>query len=94
MLEYSWLVLVKLGGEPSNLTGGGGYRRRRRGSPLGHSWHFRQAGGRKKEKNGAPAWGKQKHVGENEMWHISRNARKLKNILQEEQQVNNRDHIP
>ena len=27
--------MVKLGGEPSNLTGGGGYRRRRRGRPLG-----------------------------------------------------------
>ena len=29
------LVMVKLGVEPSNLTGGGGYRRRRRGRPLG-----------------------------------------------------------
>ena len=39
MVKYSCLVVVKLGApkyfEPSNLTGGSGYRRRRRGRPLG-----------------------------------------------------------
>ena len=43
MVKYSCLVMVELGGEPSNLTGGGGYRRRRRGWPLGwpmYNWFY------------------------------------------------------
>ena len=40
--------MVKLGGEPSNLTGGGGYRRRRRGRTIG--WPMYKPLGKRSER--------------------------------------------
>ena len=45
--------MVKLGGEPSNLTGGGGYRRRRRGRTLG--WPMYKPLGKRSERPWTPS---------------------------------------